>query len=277
MPDHRVPDDLAHYKTRPGCLGRPGRVRGQCVYDEPTPASPHAATHDDPKVLTAPQSCGNRQHSAPRRRPDQADSVSRPLRRRAAKMARPARVRIRSRNPWTRERRRLFGWKVRLPLLTAQLLLVSTFGRPLRARHLRTLSGVSCLRARRSLCLLPTCGFVTSSDDKMGTRNAPAVGGRLSEGTHPLPGHGNRPLGHARRSPATSFGHDDFSIEWQHAVHRETLAPQCALWQGVGPITVPLLVTGARVKHPPSRPPHFGRHCGGRTLPKKWRLRPAYV
>jgi hypothetical protein len=44
----------------------------------------------------------------------QADSSSRPLRRRAARMARPARVRIRSRKPWVFERRRLFGWKVRL-------------------------------------------------------------------------------------------------------------------------------------------------------------------
>src|SRR5690349_1517170 len=34
-------------------------------------------------------------------------------------MARPARVRIRSRNPCTRARRRLLGWKVRLPLATA--------------------------------------------------------------------------------------------------------------------------------------------------------------
>ena len=33
-------------------------------------------------------------------------------------MARPARVRIRSRKPCVRARRRLFGWKVRLPLLT---------------------------------------------------------------------------------------------------------------------------------------------------------------
>jgi hypothetical protein len=53
----------------------------------------------------------------PERR-DQADSFSRPLRRRAARIARPARVRIRSRNPCVRARRRLFGWKVRLPLLT---------------------------------------------------------------------------------------------------------------------------------------------------------------
>src|SRR5688500_20400040 len=33
-------------------------------------------------------------------------------------MARPARVRIRRRKPWTRARRRLFGWNVRLPLAT---------------------------------------------------------------------------------------------------------------------------------------------------------------
>lgn len=34
-------------------------------------------------------------------------------------MARPARVRMRNRKPWTLARRRLFGWKVRLPLATA--------------------------------------------------------------------------------------------------------------------------------------------------------------
>jgi hypothetical protein len=34
-------------------------------------------------------------------------------------MERPARVRIRKRKPCTRARRRLFGWKVRLPLATA--------------------------------------------------------------------------------------------------------------------------------------------------------------
>lgn len=49
----------------------------------------------------------------------QADSCERPLRRRAVRIARPARVRIRSRNPCVLARRRLFGWKVRLPLLTA--------------------------------------------------------------------------------------------------------------------------------------------------------------
>src|SRR5207245_1390143 len=44
----------------------------------------------------------------------QAERRSRPLRRRAARMARPARVRMRNRKPWVFARRRLFGWKVRL-------------------------------------------------------------------------------------------------------------------------------------------------------------------
>jgi len=39
---------------------------------------------------------------------------ARPLRRRAARTARPARVRMRSRNPCVFARRRLFGWNVRL-------------------------------------------------------------------------------------------------------------------------------------------------------------------
>ena len=44
----------------------------------------------------------------------QAESSERPLRRRAATIARPARVRIRSRKPCVLALRRLFGWKVRL-------------------------------------------------------------------------------------------------------------------------------------------------------------------
>ena len=43
-----------------------------------------------------------------------ADSSVRPLRRRAARMARPARVFMRRRKPWVFARRRVFGWKVRL-------------------------------------------------------------------------------------------------------------------------------------------------------------------
>lgn len=50
------------------------------------------------------------ERTAPR---DYAVRRSRPFRRRAATIARPARVRMRSRKPWVRARRRLFGWNVR--------------------------------------------------------------------------------------------------------------------------------------------------------------------
>ena len=43
----------------------------------------------------------------------QAEMRVRPLPRRAARTARPARVLMRVRNPWVRARRRLFGWNVR--------------------------------------------------------------------------------------------------------------------------------------------------------------------
>ena len=41
---------------------------------------------------------------------DQADRRVRPLSRRALRMDRPARVRMRARNPCLRARRRVFGW-----------------------------------------------------------------------------------------------------------------------------------------------------------------------
>src|SRR4051812_49786707 len=49
----------------------------------------------------------------------QTARLLRPLRRRAERIDRPARVRMRSRNPCTLWRRRLFGWYVRL--LTSSL------------------------------------------------------------------------------------------------------------------------------------------------------------
>ena len=48
-----------------------------------------------------------------------AESSVRPLRRRAPRMARPARVRIRRRKPCTLARRRLFGWKVLLLIVNS--------------------------------------------------------------------------------------------------------------------------------------------------------------
>lgn len=111
------------------------------------------------------------------RRADQAESRSRPLRRRAATMARPARVRMRSRNPWVRARRRLFGWKVRLPLLTAKFSWS-------RLRHPRT--GVSCGQHVCLWCLLPTSRSELVGLADTGTQKRPAVGGRPYEGTHPV-------------------------------------------------------------------------------------------
>lgn len=53
---------------------------------------------------------GSRPHPRAQPRSGQTVRLARPLRRRAARMARPARVRIRSRKPWVFARRRLFGW-----------------------------------------------------------------------------------------------------------------------------------------------------------------------
>jgi hypothetical protein len=53
-----------------------------------------------------------RQHESGGKR--QTASLLRPLRRRAERIARPARVRMRRRKPCVLARRRLFGWYVRL-------------------------------------------------------------------------------------------------------------------------------------------------------------------
>ena len=262
--DYRVSHSLAHHKTRPGCLGRPWRVRGQCVYDQATLAGPRTAAHDDPKVLTEPQTRGSRQHGVPRRQSNQADSVSRPLRRRAAKMARPARVRILSRNPWVRARRRLFGWKVRLPLLTAQNLLVSTCSRPS--------SGVSCSSTavsgfsyqRVASSLLATTTRARETD--------PLLAGDLTRVRTRFRATETAPRLRTAivRSPC---GRPRCSTEWQHAVYREMLAPEGFLWQSTGLVNVPLST------HRPTCTSGDPRtwFCTTETLPKTWKLRLAYV
>jgi hypothetical protein len=88
---------------------------------DPTWASTYTNTAPDrprrPARVTAPKSADRRRRctagstAGPVR---QADSSERPFRRRAVRMARPARVRMRNRKPWVLARRRLFGWKVRL-------------------------------------------------------------------------------------------------------------------------------------------------------------------
>lgn len=126
MPVHRVTDRLGNDQTDSRRRGRHrrllGRVRPSVVYD--------AVVQDDVRlhclsaVLDRCTEVGRSSHpvlSREHRRAACAQAVSerRPLLRRAVTMARPARVRIRSRNPCTRARRRLLGWKVRLPLATA--------------------------------------------------------------------------------------------------------------------------------------------------------------
>ena len=74
--------------------------------------------HDAGPARPDPGAYGQRELRAAahpgRSRQDQALSRSRPLRLRAARTARPARVRMRSRKPCVLARRRLFGWNVRL-------------------------------------------------------------------------------------------------------------------------------------------------------------------
>ena len=109
VPRHRGADGLGHDKTdhRPG-----GRVIGPCrqMHHEGVPSAARTSAHRLLEVGSAAHAVRSGQH----RRWRQAESSARPLRRRAARIARPARVRMRRRKPWVLARRRLFGWKVRL-------------------------------------------------------------------------------------------------------------------------------------------------------------------
>src|SRR5436190_1062982 len=94
--------------------GRPPRPIGD-GWQRARPAAP-PATDRGGEIAQRSQSLWCRQHAAPPERTPaaQADRRARPLARREVMMARPARVRMRSRKPWVFARRRLFGWYVRL-------------------------------------------------------------------------------------------------------------------------------------------------------------------
>lgn len=138
VPDHRSTDIAAHDEPNSGGCPqavarrrlrtdnacRWARVRWIGVHDQPGAASSPAPPYCQFEVGAAGQSGRRRQHAMCLSQrlldqPDQADRLLRPLRRRAARIARPARVRIRSRNPCVLARLRLLGWKVRFPLLTS--------------------------------------------------------------------------------------------------------------------------------------------------------------
>ena len=105
VPGHRRANRPADHESY---LGRfPGLLRpGQQVADDTGTARPKPGAHGQ-RELRAPAHPGLG-------RQNQALSRARPLWRRAARTARPARVRMRSRKPCVLARRRLFGWNVRL-------------------------------------------------------------------------------------------------------------------------------------------------------------------
>ena len=108
--DHGVADRLAHDQADP----RAGVARTRCVveqvHDQGSTTRPPARTHGAPEGVAVAQPVVGGEHGDLMSALAQTARLLRPLRRRAEMMARPARVRMRRRNPCTLWRRRLFGW-----------------------------------------------------------------------------------------------------------------------------------------------------------------------
>jgi len=107
VPGHRGADGTTDHESYPGRLPvtHPVGPHEQVTHHE-RPARTGPGAHSQRKLCAAAHAGLGWQ--------DQALSLSRPLCRRAARTARPARVRMRSRKPCVLARRRLFGWNVRL-------------------------------------------------------------------------------------------------------------------------------------------------------------------
>lgn len=123
--DDGIPDGFGYDKAHPGPGGavvrcragsRRGRWPGCGVHHQGAATSPHPASYGETELGRRSHPVLGRQHllQLPEKASAQPASFARPLRRREDRMERPARVRIRRRNPWVRLRRRLLGWKVRL-------------------------------------------------------------------------------------------------------------------------------------------------------------------
>jgi len=111
VPGDRRANRPAHHKSYPGRLlpvlcALLGVLADQQVAHHQGPARSASGAHGQRELGAVAHPGLGRQ--------DQALRWSRPLRLRAARMARPARVRMRSRKPCVLARRRLFGWNVRL-------------------------------------------------------------------------------------------------------------------------------------------------------------------
>jgi len=107
VPGDRRANRPAHHKSYPGRLMPVLRVLADqqvAHHQGPARSGPSAHGQRELRAVAHPGLGGQ----------DQALSRSRPLRLRAARIARPARVRMRSRKPCVLARRRLFGWNVRL-------------------------------------------------------------------------------------------------------------------------------------------------------------------
>jgi hypothetical protein len=117
--DHGIADRLAHDQAHPRAIVLARAAGIGCVveqvHDQGSTARPPARTHGAPEGVAVAQPLIDSEHGAVPMMTGmsalaQTARLLRPLRRRAEMMARPARVRMRRRNPCTLWRRRLFGW-----------------------------------------------------------------------------------------------------------------------------------------------------------------------
>ena len=141
-----APDPVAHHRGAHRAAHDEADLRGliaarpdQHVRDQQGPADPVSVAHRGAELRAAshPGARGQHEPSPPRRRccaclgrAGQTLTRARPLRRLAARIARPARVRMRSLKPCVFARRRLFGWNVRLLTATPESGCVSWVARP---------------------------------------------------------------------------------------------------------------------------------------------------
>jgi len=112
IPHHRGANCPAHHKAHARRLRRIGNY--QQMTGEQWAPGPAAALRRGREIGSPPHSRCRREHCPSAAAARQTLTRERPFRRLAERIARPARVRMRSRKPCVFARRRLFGWNVRL-------------------------------------------------------------------------------------------------------------------------------------------------------------------